>query len=357
MTLRLNIYIKWCVLSWMLCIVIGTVHAQEKLTHWPPEAAAQLNNLIKANAHQGAYAVFDADNTTYRNDLTESLLSFMEMKGALTRDTMNAALKLIPFKDTATHKESLSSYYVRLCAIDDQVCYPWIAQVFSGFTLRQLKGYVDALLAYGKPIPAEYVDGDIVKQKVVNAPRFFTGMQELYKLLMENGIQVYVMSAASEELVRMVLADPQYGYHVKPENVIGVSVLLKDRRNGELTTARKLISEGTYDPVKMMDLEYGTYLWAPLTWYAGKSAGIVSYIDAWRKPILVGGDTPVSDGPMLFQSTDVAKGGLRVWVNRKDSLMQELTAMQRKNTEQQKMLGLPVTADKNWVVVTPDQIQ
>ena len=36
------------------------------------------------------------------------------------------------------------------------VCYPWVAQVFSGFTLRELKGYVDELMAYGKPIPATY---------------------------------------------------------------------------------------------------------------------------------------------------------------------------------------------------------
>jgi hypothetical protein len=33
---------------------------------------------------------------------------------------------------------------------------------------------------------------------------------------MENGIEVYVMTAASEELVRMVAADPKYGYNVKP---------------------------------------------------------------------------------------------------------------------------------------------
>ena len=37
----------------------------------------------------------------------------------------------------------------------------------------------------------------------------------------------------------MVAADPKYGYNVKPQNVIGVSTLLKDRKTGELTTARK----------------------------------------------------------------------------------------------------------------------
>ena len=31
--------------------------------------------------------------------------------------------------------------------------------------------------------------------------------------------------------------------------------------------------------------------------------------------------------------------------------------MQKKNAEAQAKLGLPVTADRNWVVVTPEEIQ
>ncbi|MEX5591035.1 haloacid dehalogenase-like hydrolase, partial [Pseudomonas urmiensis] len=84
--------------------------------------------------------------------------------GLITREKLDPSLKLIPFKDTAEHKESLSSYYYRLCEIDDMVCYPWVAQVFSGFTLQELKGYVDELMALKKPIPATYYEGDTVKQ-------------------------------------------------------------------------------------------------------------------------------------------------------------------------------------------------
>lgn len=80
------------------------------------------------------------DNTSYRYDLEESLLPYLEMKGVLTRDRLDPSLKLIPFKDQAGHKESLFSYYYRLCEIDDMVCYPWVAQVFSGFTLRGTEG-------------------------------------------------------------------------------------------------------------------------------------------------------------------------------------------------------------------------
>ena len=97
-------------------------------------------------------------------------------------------------------------------------------------------------------------------------------------------------------------------------------------------------------------------LWAPLTWYQGKPAAIQDYIDQWKKPVLVGGDTPVSDGPMLFHSADVENGGLRLWINRKDAYFQQIQDMQKSNADQQKKLGEPVTAEEGWVVVKPTDI-
>ncbi|WP_166361269.1 haloacid dehalogenase-like hydrolase [Pseudomonas akapageensis] len=328
-----------------------------ELKSWPAPAAKQLEAMIAANANKGNYAVFDMDNTSYRFDLEESLLPFMENKGLLTREKLDPSLKLMPFKDTATHKESLFSYYYRLCEVDDMVCYPWVAQVFSGFTLKELKGHVDEMMASGKPIPSTYYEGDTVKTIDVEPPRVFKGQTELYNKLMENGIEVYVMTAASEELVRMVASDPKYGYNVKPQNVIGVSLLLKDRNNGELTTARKQITAGKYDEKANLGLELTPYLWTPATWMAGKQAAILTYIDQWKKPVLVGGDTPSSDGYMLFHSVDVAKGGVHLWVNRKAKYMDQINGMMAKNAAAQAQEGLAVTADKNWVIVKPEEIQ
>ncbi len=83
-----------------LAAAVGQASATE-LEHWPAPAARQLNALIEANANKGAYAVFDMDNTSYRYDLEESLLPYLEMKGVLTRDRLDPSLKLIPFKDQA----------------------------------------------------------------------------------------------------------------------------------------------------------------------------------------------------------------------------------------------------------------
>lgn len=340
----------------ILCIAAVSAAATE-LQHWPADAKTKLNTLIKTHANTGAYAVFDWDQTSARWDLEESLLPYMEMKGLLTREKIDPSLKLIPFKDINGNQESLNSYYLRLCEIDDFVCYPWIAQVFSGFTLTELKQYVDELFAYDKLIPATYYEGDTLKKAEVHPQRVYQGQKELFNTLMENGIEVYIVSAAHEELVRMVASDPKYGYNVKPQNVIGVTTLLKDRKTGALTTARKQITEGKYDHVKNMGLELNPYLWTPNTWMAGKYAAILTYIDEWKKPVLVAGDTPTSDGYMLFHGTDVEKGGMRLWVNRKDKHLTTITNMMNKNAASQKALGLPVTADKNWIVVKPAEIE
>lgn len=341
----------------LLMLAVSSAKAATELKHWPDGVKKQLDEVIAKNANKGNFAVFDMDNTSYRYDLEEALLAYMEMKGVLTRDTLDPALKLIPFKDSPDFKEGMISYYYRMCEEDDLICYPWVAQVFSGFTLQELKQNVDELMTYDKTLKARYYSGDAIKETEINPPKPFRGMQELYNKLMENGIDVYVMTAASEELVRMVASDPKYGYNVKPENVIGVTMLLKDRKTGKLTTSRLQIEKGQYEQKKNLSLELTSYLMNPMTWYEGKMGTILGYIDQWKKPVLVGGDTPISDGYMLLNGVDVSKGGARIWVNRKDSSMKQMQDWWKKSAEKQKELRLPVTADKNWLVVKPEEIQ
>ena len=73
-----------------LCLgLAGQVLATE-LEHWPADQAKQLNAMIAANANKGNFAVFDMDNTSYRNDLEEALLPYMENLGLITRvDLLN----------------------------------------------------------------------------------------------------------------------------------------------------------------------------------------------------------------------------------------------------------------------------
>lgn len=330
--------------------------AGPSLAHWPPAAAASIDAMIAKNANQSNYAVFDMDNTSWNHDIEESMIPFLDNKGVLTREFLDPSLKLIPFKDNATYNESMSSYYTRLCDIDMMVGYPWAAQVYSGLTLRELGGYVAELLALEEPIRTTQFDGDFAYPVEIQAPRAFTGQVELFSRLMANGIDVYIVTASHEELVRLVASNAEYGFNVPPAQVIGVSTLLKNTTSGDLTTSRKQITEGTYDQSENMDLLITPYLWTPATWYSGKFAAILSYIDEWKMPVLVAGDTPASDGPMLFHGVDVSKGGVHLWVNRTASKWEEMSGMITAHSHEQLALGLPVTADKHWVVVRPDEI-
>lgn len=44
-----------------------------------------IYGALLASANQGAYAVFDMDNTSYQFDIEESLLPYLEMKGLKRR--------------------------------------------------------------------------------------------------------------------------------------------------------------------------------------------------------------------------------------------------------------------------------
>jgi phosphoserine phosphatase len=349
---------------WLTCVpgpafaepVVGRSDPAHQLRHWPADAAKALGAMIVKNANQSNYAVFDMDNTSWRYDVEESLLPFLENCGILTRETLDPSLKLIDFKDTANFTESLYSYYERLCAIDTFICYPWAAQVWSGMSLRDIKGYIDQLMAYNTTIPVKYWDGDEVVSSSVNPPRIFRGQVELYNALMSHGIAVYVVSASHEELVRMVASDPKYGYNVPPQNVIGVTTMLRNVSSGALTNARMQIADGTYDEQANLDLVIDPYLWTPATWFAGKWAAILTYIDQWKRPVLAAGDTPGSDSYMIFHGVDVGKGGIHLWINRREAYYQRILKEQVDNAKAQRDNGLEVTADKNWVVVKPEDI-
>lgn len=349
---------RWAGLAAGLALSGMTLNAQAETTlqHWPQAQAKQVDAMIAANkGREGAYAVFDMDNTSYRNDATEALLAYMESKGRLTREKLDPSLKLIPFKDVKGHHESLYSYYMRLCEVDELVCYPWIAQAFAGHTLGELKQNVDEMMA-SAPIKETYYSGDTVKETTITPPKPSKGMQELYHRLQENGIKVYVMTAGNEEIVRMIASDPKYGYGLDPRQVLGVNMLLKNPKTHEMTTSRFQIRDGKYDQQANMNLVMTSYLVNPMTWFEGKFATIVGWIDQWQKPVMVGGDTPRSDGYMLLNGVDVEKGGVRLWVNRKPKALQEIREWRQASAERQKALGQPVTADKNWVEVTPDEL-
>ena len=340
------------VLAATVSLSSAAAQASEPLAHWPAAARERIEAVI-AGAPGGSYAVFDADNTIWQHDLEESLLPFMEARGELSPETLDPSLKPIPMRPG----ESLYGYYLRLCEIDDNVCYPWIAQVFSGHSLGQLKHDVDALMASDAPVPVRYEDHGKTVTGTVERPHIFAAQRELIAALKAKGIHVYVVTAASEELARMVLSDPRYGIGIAPQDVIGVTMLLRDPQDGSVTTARKQIAEGhfldtVYPMAKHMRMVMTPTLWAPNTWYQGKVAGIRTYIDPVKPPLLVAGDSP-SDWAMLFQAS-----ALRIWVNRSAAKTARLEKTKAARAQEEAQLSAPpaLGAEQGWVTVTQPQL-
>ena len=320
----------------------GAASARE-LDLWPVAAATRIEAAV-ARAPKGAFATFDADNTTWKYDIEESLLPYLENKGLLSAATLEPSLKPIPLLPG----ESLYGYYERLCEVDDKLCYPWIAQVFAGRPLDELKQQVDAMMAENKPIPVHYADHGKPVSGTVMPPAIFPAQRQLMAYLRAKGIKVYVVSASVEELVRMIVSDPKYGLNVAPENVVGVTMLLRDPADSSVTTARAQIAAGHYDPAANARMILTPTLWSPLTWYEGKVAGIQAYIDPVRRPFLAAGDSR-SDWPMLFYT-----GGIRIWVDRKGSATPELAKRRIERAAVERSAGLkpPLAADTGWVTVT-----
>ena len=327
-----------------------------EMKHWPAKEAARIEKFIKQHAHQGEYAVFDADNTIWYQDLEETLLAYLENKKFLTIQTLNPFLHIIPFHADDT----LTSYGFKLNDIDHKIGYPWFAQVFSGFTLAELKEHVDDLFALnGAVISYKYWKNGELVDYMPESPRIYPAQRELINLLQANGIEVYVITAALEELTRMIVSDPKYGLNVKPENVIGISCLLKNRKTQELTTARKQIANGhfwdeTFTKEDHYAMELTPHIQSPDTSYVGKLAALKEYIHPVKHPILVVGDSP-SDHFLLFCS-DYNKGGLKLWVNHKEEDWNITQKVYKRHAEQEKGLGLDLTGDKNWIMVYPKDI-
>jgi phosphoserine phosphatase len=332
--------------------VITQSAAAQTLDLWPATARVTIEQAV-AHAPPGSYATFDADNTIWKNDIEEGLLPFLENSGTLSIAKLDPSLKPIPVRKG----ESLYGYYQRLCAIDDKLCYPWIVQVFAGRPLGELKRDVDAMMALTAPIPVAYMQDGKPVASTVFAPAIFPAQRQLMAYLRAHGVMVYVVSASAEELVRMVVSDPKYGFNVAPENVVGVTALLRNPDDGSVTNARRQIAQGHY-----LDARYPAtlaarmvltpILWSPQTWYEGKVAGIQAYIDPVGRPLLAAGDSP-SDWPMLYYA-----GAVRIWVDRKGAATPELekTRLTRAAKEREARLTPPLAADAGWVKVTQAEL-
>ncbi len=318
-------------------------------TAWGPA----VDKVIGAS-RSGDYAVFDADNTLWQNDLTEALLPWMEQKGEITFDGLDPSLKLLPINAG----ESLYGYYLRLCDTESiDVCYYWIAAAFSNIPISELRAETKAMMADGRPIPVTYLENGKIVQSTVTPPKPYAAQIQLINRLRAKGVHVYVVTAANQEVARILLSDPAFGYNFPAADILGVGFVLKDPVTGQRTTARQQIDAGHFFDSSYSQEQYDRSVITPLlteaTWYEGKTEAIRKHISKYRDPILVAGDAR-SDWSMLFEvNTSNPCSGVRLWVDKGSPGVTKLVAEQKDRAAEQRSLRMPVDADRGWVVRLP----
>jgi len=318
----------------------------KSMTHWSTEHIAQIESAITqakiGNPHP--FAVFDADNTVWKHDLIEGLLGWMSANGSLSIEFADPKIMPFPIREG----ETLMSYYDHLCDIDHSVGYLFACQIFAGFTLQKLQQEIDDMMRHTDLIQAPMPHG---KTKALNVPALFPGQIELMHFLQEQGIEVWIVSASLEELVRMVASNPKYGLALAPQRVIGVNLMLH-KPDGSVTVGALERTAGEiglayYLSPERLTWTMGTVPFAPLTWYGGKVAGILEWIDDAQRPILVAGDSP-NDFYMQFHVA-ADEGGIRLRIHRSEKHRQALTDRQ----QHQETGNLNPMPKDGWIEVTP----
>ena len=317
--------------------------------NWSPAHQAKINaaieHALQNNPHP--FAVFDADNTVWQHDLTEALMAWMEIKGHITIAGMNATLLPCPPRPN----ETLMSYYDLLCEVDHSLGYLFATQVFAGFTLGALRAELDEMMASTQAIRAPMPDGP---PKAIPIPQIFPAQQELIATLQARGVEVWIVSASLEELVRMVMSDPKYGINLPPERVIGVNLMLQkpdktvtvgaiERRDGQC-------GNDHYLSESRMSWTLTSTPFAPLTWYGGKVAAILEWIDESQRPILVAGDSP-NDFYMQFHAA-AGDSGIRLRIHVSQSHKEHLNA----RIARQQVGNLNDQPDQGWIEVTAQDL-
>ena len=263
------------------------------LDRWPEDVRGVLERCISV-AQPGDFAVFDADNTLWRYDLTEAMMVWLERRGVIRLQDIPA--HRMPIAPRAG--ETVWSYYLYLCERSLVVGYQWAAQCFAGVRVATLRSEMVAMLEHGGPFDVARGHGETRGVDAIEVPRAFEAQRQLVRALIEAGVDVWIVSASPEELVRR-FAMEHAGFPFSDDHICGVNLLLswEDGRVDSGAIARDR-GETPWRDASWDDAQVTGWPVTPLTWFEGKLAAIRRWIEPHRAPLLVSGDSP-NDLPMM----------------------------------------------------------
>lgn len=334
--------------------------------NWNPHVKARLESLIAGNAGKGKIAVFDFDNTMICRDIGESSFAAMVEKGVLTAGNIPANIsptfKLGDKMVGLQNSKDLTTYYEDFLSASKHQKreetpyasgYAWVVQIMAGMTPAEIIPYSEKAYNGGAAIN-DSLSPELKESKIngYRQPFFYPEMVDLVGVLLKNDFDVYFASASNvwtvrwmvtKNLLPMVQELHGKNLNIAGDHVLGVNVLLKDKRTGLIYKDPLLVKENkayaNSDLKELANYELTTQVNYPLTGYFGKVANILKFVSLER-PFLIAGDSP-NDHPMLNWSEN------RLWITRLEKKgYQEKTAKLMENSLSGEWLVQPVLYKK-----------
>jgi len=276
---------KKMTMVFLIAISLNGLAANLDEGRWVPENKEILSKLIDDNKNQGNYVVFDWDYTSIYQDTQENLFRYQidNLKFDMTpKEFAKAIRKDIPLDNFAKGYENAKGEKINITKIGNDldkryaflyenyiknkkmsldeikkteefkdfrgklaflyeaiggtfshdIAYPWVLYLFNGMTKEEVQKLAkeandygigdklgkytiessDKLLGEAGKIVYEYKSGLRTQPEIAN----------LFHEFQKNGIEVYIVSASLEDIVKVFASDKSYGYNLKPENVYGM---------------------------------------------------------------------------------------------------------------------------------------
>jgi phosphoserine phosphatase len=300
--------------------------------NWHPDNRRALLDALarwrERASRERLVAVFDFDNTTVFHDAGEALMRLQldrlafqmspeELRGLVPdeisgvraladgtsiADARDDVVDALAAQDKEAFRAKLAWLYAELDdtpGIGAGFAYPFLASWLGGYTAEEARELMRdaARAAADEPFGAGSWTSPDTGRIGARTAAFETGlgpqpeMQDLYRALLDAGVEVHVVSASQQHVVEAALVELGYPHD-------GVRVWGMRLEEGEGGKMRPRLQDAA---------RY------PMTWRAGKRELIERHIE--RAPVLVGGDSDTDFEMMTgFEQTEV-----RLLINRNPS--------------------------------------
>lgn len=217
-------------------------HLAYKLT---PE---EFGKVIRTNVPEGPFAegyqnadgkqvTLDAIATDLVSDYTYLYQNYKGLKGTKPLEEVTATEQFADFR---------AKLYFLYEAINEThsntIGYPWVLYLFTNMTVDEVHklaevsndaslGMAIQTVTWTSPKALAGKAGVITASHTTGL-RLTSEVANLMNTLRANGIDVYIVSASLEDVVRVFATLPKYGYHLPTENVIGMRL---ETKNGLIT--------------------------------------------------------------------------------------------------------------------------